>query len=385
MSALRSSSDGERPANPAPGTTGGGDAREPRPEFTRTPDGRIHYALFPKTILRKNPAAGADECPSARCRYVPKYVCVRTYDSPNWLTVQGVAAKRRQIEKKGIPDLTWCKFLTLTIDPDKFAGPCEAYLKAKARLREFVRKAIAAGIFPEGCAGFWKLEFHESGWPHWHMVVMHRPMWTVEQLRALDELWGNGWVNVEAIKDNQFWYLWKYCFKPPVSEDQRDPSGVLRVPDWFADYYQPATDGKPPQSFARVRFFQTFGDFYTGVETIIPPDPAPPKFSFVPRPVRDVHNEAKGKVQLISRKSNGRYLSSVVVALTSWQAFSVSASWDTLSGLSYPLGLGQFVARVELVSKHLKQPWLLQQLKKPNRLTPNRAAQLPQETNWRTC
>ena len=84
---------------------------------------------------------------------------------PNWLTPEGVALKREEIRKKGVPWMARWRFITLTIDPSKFENEVQAYLKGKDQLRRFMA-SLRELLGVKSADWCWKLEFHESGWPH---------------------------------------------------------------------------------------------------------------------------------------------------------------------------------------------------------------------------
>jgi hypothetical protein len=55
-----------------------------------------------------------------------------------------------------------------------------------------------------------KVEFHESGWVHYHAIFLTRRFLPKE---LLAELWGLGWVKVQRITNADFHYLLKYVTK----------------------------------------------------------------------------------------------------------------------------------------------------------------------------
>lgn len=59
-------------------------------------------------------------------------------------------------------------FLTLTLDRSRFVGPAEAFdwITSHRAISEFLRAFQLSA--------FIKLEFHEDGWPHWHLLVNKR-------------------------------------------------------------------------------------------------------------------------------------------------------------------------------------------------------------------
>ena len=55
-----------------------------------------------------------------------------------------------------------------------------------------------------------KVEFHESGWVHYHVIFLTRRFVPKE---LLAELWGLGWVKVQRVTNKDFHYLLKYVTK----------------------------------------------------------------------------------------------------------------------------------------------------------------------------
>jgi hypothetical protein len=56
-----------------------------------------------------------------------------------------------------------------------------------------------------------KVEFHESGWVHYHAIFLTRRFLPKEVLAAL---WDRGWVKVQRITTDEFNYLLAYVTKP---------------------------------------------------------------------------------------------------------------------------------------------------------------------------
>jgi len=187
---------------------------------------------------------------------------LRAYHGANWFTDRGVREKRRLIEKKGLPNVKHCLFITLTI-PEGVCLPCHAYEKGKARVPLFLRafrKAIGRNF-----AWAWKLEFQQNGMPHWHLIVDFKEHIPPEFLYLFEKWWGLGRVNVKRLKYDEFLYLFKYVSKA-VSGDT-DPETGIPLPSWVLDYKRTLKDGRVS---AGIRFWQTGGGFYQNVETSKP-------------------------------------------------------------------------------------------------------------------
>ena len=115
-----------------------------------------------------------------------------------------------------LPDVSGKLFLTLTVDPKKYGSEETAFDDSRQWMRK-VFYQLRHGIEHEGkvytidapyCV---KVEFHESGWVHYHAIFLTRRFLPRE---LLAELWGLGWVTVERINNGDFHYLLKYVTKP---------------------------------------------------------------------------------------------------------------------------------------------------------------------------
>jgi len=114
-----------------------------------------------------------------------------------------------------LPDVSGKLFLTFTLDPKNYANEETAFEYS----REWLRKVffqLRHGVEHEGktfvmdapyCI---KVEFHESGWVHYHGIFLTRRFLPKE---LLAELWGLGWVKVQRITTQKFRCLLKYVTK----------------------------------------------------------------------------------------------------------------------------------------------------------------------------
>lgn len=234
---------------------------------------------------------------------------VRHYNPSNWFTQEGVWKKRRELEKKGVPNMRKWRFITLTLDQDRIeGGPVEGYFAGKDRLRRFV--GLVRDHFGGKVSGCWKLEFHANGWPHWHMLISIRRKLSHQEMRLLSRWWNLGRVNVEMVRDEKGWdYLFKYVFKSAVKDG-------LSVPEWFLDYYDVRVDPdgeKFAVSMQRVRFFQSFGEFFTGKPVLKETERKEPETCLVVFPVRENWERSQRTLVCCARAADGTYLGGSVV------------------------------------------------------------------------
>jgi len=138
-----------------------------------------------------------------------------------------------------LPDVSGCLFLTFTIDPLNFSGPESAFEHSRALLRKLFYK-LRRGVewedkrFKIDSPYCVKVEFHENGWPHFHVIFLTKHFLPGP---LLNELWGLGRTNVKRISNKKFHYLLKYVAKGGD------------VPEWVL--------ARP-----RIRIFQTSRGFY---------------------------------------------------------------------------------------------------------------------------
>lgn len=124
-----------------------------------------------------------------------------------------------------LPDVSGKLFLTLTLDPKNYASEEAGFEDS----REWMRKVfyqLRQGVEHEGkkytidapyCV---KVEFHESGWVHYHVIFLTRRFLPKE---LLADLWGLGWVKVQRITNTDFHYLLKY-----VTKSEELPEWILK-------------------------------------------------------------------------------------------------------------------------------------------------------------
>jgi len=115
-----------------------------------------------------------------------------------------------------LPDVSGKLFLTFTLDPKNYADEEAAFEDSRNWLRK-VFYQLRHGVEYEGkiyiidapyCI---KVEFHESGWVHFHAIFLTRRFLPKELLAGL---WDRGWVTVQRITTDEFNYLLSYVTKP---------------------------------------------------------------------------------------------------------------------------------------------------------------------------
>ena len=175
-----------------------------------------------------------DRKPSSRAATEPE---LHPYVSESWFTVDGARAKARRLERAGLPNFAKWLFITLTI-AIRSKTPLDAYNLGKQRIRRFLaRVRVALG---QSFRWSWKLEFHEDGYAHWHLLLEYKNRIPKELLSDFESWWGLGRINIRRVNRSDIHYIFKYVAKSP--ED---------VPEWVARFK------------GRLRIFQTSRGFYT--------------------------------------------------------------------------------------------------------------------------
>ncbi|WFB34956.1 hypothetical protein P3T73_12385 [Kiritimatiellota bacterium B12222] len=131
-------------------------------------------------------------------------------EPPNWITEQGVWKKRKDLEPR-FPKLGNARFITLTMDPNRYPDPEQAYEIGKRHMRQFLYTLAQELNGGERIRYCWKLEIHKNGFPHWHLILLYRKKIDITVVR---EAWGKGRIDVQQIQGGQdFSYLFKYATK----------------------------------------------------------------------------------------------------------------------------------------------------------------------------
>jgi len=297
---------------------------------------------------------------------------VARHRQASWFHAEGASIKRAEIERKGVPKMRDWRMITLTLDPSKFAGPKEGYEAGRDQMRRFLYSLREYFGRANWC---WKMEFHRSGWVHWHVCFGYRRRMSESELRLVEVMWGLGRTNVQRIRSWSFAYLFKYISKAAY----RGGDGAS-VPSWFQDHASPGVPsdaegvgGSLPGSYARARFWQTSKGFYTGKKKPVPP-PMPPTFNLLSFPVRQVLEEAARRVRVFARSPAGAILKSCVISLVMpWKSgsdriFAILA----LSGQAAAVDSNSYVVPLKEISKLCPnyQRGRLQKVTQSNRKSP---------------
>jgi len=146
-----------------------------------------------------------------------------------WWTARGAYHKARNILDRS-PDVAGWVMITMTLDPARFpSGPQAGYEAACARFHAWnqsLKRMQGEDLNAPALRWARKMELHENGWPHWHMLVNLRKL-KRDELKRLDEKWGLGYTNIEFIRDNNaLQYALKYCMKV-VSRSEQEDNHVL--------------------------------------------------------------------------------------------------------------------------------------------------------------
>ena len=146
-----------------------------------------------------------------------------------------------------LPDVSGKLFLTFTLDPKSYASEEAAFEDSRNWLRK-VFYQLRQGVEHEGKAYTIdapyciKVEFHESGWVHYHAIFLTRRFLPKELLASL---WGLGWVTVQRITTTDFHYLLKYVTKPDDLPEWVKKRKRLRVFQTTKGFLKAPAEAKP--------------------------------------------------------------------------------------------------------------------------------------------
>ncbi len=171
---------------------------------------------------------------------------IKEYVPASWFHPVGIYKVLARLWDR-LPDVSGKLFLTFTLDPKNYANEETAFEDS----REWLRKVffqLRHGVEHEGktyvidapyCI---KVEFHESGWVHYHAIFLTCRFVPKE---LLAELWGLGWVKVQRITNQDFHYLLKYVTKAADLPDWVKQRKRLRVFQSTKGFLKPANQPKP--------------------------------------------------------------------------------------------------------------------------------------------
>jgi hypothetical protein len=161
-----------------------------------------------------NPGVSVGTSEASRNAYLSEQT-IKEFIPASWFHPIGIYKVLARLWPR-LPDVSGKLFLTFTVDPKKYANEETAFEDSRQWLRK-VFYQLRHGVEHEGktyvinapyCI---KVEFHESGWVHYHGIFLTRRFLPKE---LLAELWGLGWVKVQRISNADFYYLLEYVTKP---------------------------------------------------------------------------------------------------------------------------------------------------------------------------
>lgn len=173
---------------------------------------------------------------------------------------KGQALSRRVVMQRKCRDYQACMMLTLTLDPSRFESPRAAWesVQKNRRVARLIKDLHDAGYLK---SRKWQLviEWHESGWPHYHLLVDSRRV----PKNALQRLWrvGHVWyTRFGTVKEKAVNYLTKYLSKlgevprwvlDCPSRLRRYSASRDRVADAAASPKEGGEGGAPPRKMRR--------------------------------------------------------------------------------------------------------------------------------------
>lgn len=139
---------------------------------------------------------------------------ISAYVPASWFHPVGILKVLSRLLPR-LPDVSKRLFLTFTVNPALYDSPQHAFDESRDKLRRIFFR-LKRGVQWEGklyrldapyCV---KVEFHRSGWAHFHVIFL-----TTRFLPGplLNHLWGLGRTNVKRISNRDFHYLLKYVTK----------------------------------------------------------------------------------------------------------------------------------------------------------------------------
>jgi len=188
---------------------------------------------------------GAVECPPKSAGRPWAEQTIKEFIPASWFHPVGIYKVLARFWDR-LPDVSGKLFLTLTLDPKNYADEETGFDDSRNWLRKVFYR-LRQGVEHDGkaytidapyCV---KVEFHESGWVHYHVIFLTRRFVPKE---LLADLWGRGWVEVQRIKNSDFHYLLKYVTKPDELPEWVKKRKRLRVFQTSGGFLKPAAERK---------------------------------------------------------------------------------------------------------------------------------------------
>jgi len=170
------------------------------------------------------------------------------YIPASWFHARGIFKVLAKLEPR-LPNVGGKLFLTFTVNPAFYGSPADAFEHARDRLRRVFHR-LKRGVKWQG--QIWriaapyciKVEFHRSGWAHFHAIFLTNRFLPGA---LLNELWGLGRTNVRRITNEHFRYLLKYVTKGGALPDWILTRRRLRVFQSSRGFLKPAEKAEPAE------------------------------------------------------------------------------------------------------------------------------------------
>jgi len=142
--------------------------------------------------------------------------------------------------KERISKMDWrrVRFIMLSIDRELFPTGQEAYefIHTHKSVREMIHnlKRVAGIVVTDW---FWFLEWHEDGFPHYHLLIETQGGKTgMIGGELLRKYWGLGRVTESFIKGEKHWRTISGYFEKRGYFNKDDKSHQVRLPEWARSY-----------------------------------------------------------------------------------------------------------------------------------------------------
>ena len=181
-------------------------------------------------------------------------IVLRPYNPISWFHPRGIKRVLARLTPR-LPKVGGCLFLTFTLNPALFADPSSAFEWSRQRLRR-VFFALRRGVSFQGrsyavdAPYAVKVEFHASGWAHFHVVFLTRRFLPAG---LLAQLWPEGRTEVQRISNDHFRYLLKYVTKDGTLPEWVLSRKRLRVFQASRGFLKPPPARKPAQKRRRTK------------------------------------------------------------------------------------------------------------------------------------